>query len=306
MAESPIGGARRTVLFLALLFSVAPGCRCAAESGRTAVDGGEDQVRPVYGREASTPDPRATRLCDALYALPEQRRAACCGRSPGLAFAAECARNVTAALRGGAVMLDSDKLASCRPAQETALQGCEWVGPAGPPLPEACQGLFTGQLDPGASCRSSLECKRGLRCRGLGPTQAGVCDAPGAPTTACDLGADTLAVYTRQELRDHPECAGVCLRRVCVAPLAEGGACTLNGQCGADAHCASGRCVAERFAHDGEQCVPGACAPSSFCRGTCQPRKQAGAPCTTDAECLGACITADAGASNTCGMRCGF
>lgn len=296
-----MSAAPRAPRWTLVLLLFAGACRC---SKAPTENSGEEAVEPVYGGAAKTPDPRARELCQALHALPAERRAACCGGAPGQTLVAECARMLSLALASGNVELDARRTAACLADQHSAFAGCGWVGPSAPPLPEVCQGLTVGKLDSGGRCRSSLECRDGLRCRGLGPTQAGVCDAPGAPTTACELGVDPLAVYLIQDSRNHPECAGTCLRRTCITAVAAGEACSYGGQCGPDAHCAAGHCAPGRFAKDGEPCSVGACAPGSVCHdGSCVPRKKEGGRCTTDEECLGACLSPDGG-SGVCGMRC--
>jgi hypothetical protein len=283
-----------------LLFAGA--CRCSKPQATGAAS--EDAVQPVYAGSVDTPDPGAVELCQALHGFPEERRAACCGGAPGRTLRDECVRVVSLALAAGDVVLDRARAGACVGAQQAAFDGCGWVGPSSPTLPEACQVLTVGKLERGARCRSSLECTDGLRCRGLGPTQPGVCDAPGKPSTACDLGADPLAVYLLQDNRAHPECSGTCVRRTCVAAAAVGQPCTFAGQCGQDAHCAAGRCVAERFAQEGEPCIVGACDPRSVChQGVCVRRQREGASCESDEECLGACVHPDGG-RGVCGMRC--
>ncbi|MGZ6069693.1 MAG: DUF7107 domain-containing protein [Myxococcaceae bacterium] len=210
------------------------------------------------------------------------------------------------ALRGGGLDLDAKRTAECVDLQVAALQGCGWIGPASVALPETCEALTLGKLEPGARCRSALECREGLRCRGLGPTQPGVCDAPGPPATACELGTDPLAVYLRQDARSHPECSGACVRRTCVPAVAIGEACTFTAQCGSGNHCAGGRCAPGRWASEGQPCVVGACEPGTSCRGgTCARRNREGERCRADQECVGACLRPDGGADGTCGMRCG-
>lgn len=284
-----------------LVLLLAGACRCSKPSNEVA---GDEPVQPVYAGTVKTPDPRARSLCEAIHGLPAERRIACCGGAPGRLLLDECTRVLSLALASGDVELDVRKTTACIDEQRAAFAGCGWVGPSAPPLPEVCQGLTVGKVDRGARCRSSLECRDGLRCRGLGPTQAGVCDAPGTPATACELGADPLAVYLLQDPRAHPECAGACVRRTCVPAVPVGEACTFGGQCGPDAHCAAGRCTPGRSPRGGEACTVGGCTPGSVCQdGTCVRRKPEGERCAADEECLGACLHPDGGAG-TCGMRC--
>jgi len=288
--------ARRARCWPVVVLLLAGACRCSKPA--------DESVQSVYPGTVKTPDPRARSVCQALHGLPAERRVACCGGAPGRLLLDECTRVLSLALGAGNVELDVQRTDACISNQQAAFTGCGWVGPSAPPLPEVCQGLTVGTLEQGARCRSSLECRDGLRCRGLGPTQAGVCDAPGAPTTACDLGADPLAVYLLQDSGRHPECAGACVRRACIAAVGVGEACTFGGQCGPGAHCAAGRCAPGRSAPDGEACTVGACAPGSVCHdATCVRRKQEGERCAADEECLGACLHPDGGAG-MCGMRC--
>src|SRR6185437_7663194 len=70
---------------------------------------GSDEIRPLYPIDAGPPDPLAQRFCDAVYAVPAQRAAVCCGaagdagaapRTPGVAagFAGQCVRMLTTAM----------------------------------------------------------------------------------------------------------------------------------------------------------------------------------------------------------------
>jgi hypothetical protein len=284
-----------------VLLLLAGACRC----GKTPASAEADEaVKPVYAGAVTAPDPAARSLCQALHGLPEERRASCCGGAPRRVLADECTRMLSLALQSGALALDAERTSRCIAAIERTLQGCDWVGPAGAPLPEPCLALAVGHRERGGRCRSALECQKGLRCQGLGPTQPGVCDAPGAPTTACELGVDALATYLRQDAREHPECSGTCVRRTCVPASAVGGACSAAVRCGPDAHCAGGRCAPGRFALAGEACLPGACQPDAVCtEGICAQRKVRGKPCRQDQECLGACLRPDGG-TGVCGPRC--
>ena len=44
-------------------------------------------------------------------------------------------------------------------------------------------GVFSGRLDQGATCRSSLECREGLHCVGVSPLDPGTCQPPQASPT---------------------------------------------------------------------------------------------------------------------------
>jgi hypothetical protein len=247
------------------------------------------------------------RLCDALHALPEARKAACCGTAAANGLAAECARELGRSLDAGTLATDPADVDRCVSDSARALDGCGWVTPYLPPIPGACRGILHGRLDAGATCRSSLECRDGLACRGTGPAVAGVCARPGLAGAVCAGAPDTLATYTRQTDDDarHPECAGYCLRGRCAAFLPRGGTCSSNRQCGPGSHCVSRRCVEGPAPVLGEACEGTACAGGFVCvDGRCAEAKQAGERCTRPFECRGACLGTTAGAPGTCGMKC--
>ncbi|WP_437951654.1 hypothetical protein WME98_13250 [Sorangium sp. So ce296] len=178
-----------------------------------------DEISPVYPKAEGAPDPLAARLCEALHALPARRKAACSGGSPGFHAGAECARALSFALRAKAVTVSTDAVDRCVEAMARSLEGCDWGAPLTAPVPSACEGLVRGALGEGARCRSSLECVDGLRCDGVGPTDAGICRAPRA-AGPCGLSVDALAAVTRQTryAEAHPECRGRCAGRACAAP----------------------------------------------------------------------------------------
>ena len=273
---------------------------------------GDDDIRPVYPPTKDPPDPRALKYCEALQITPAARRAACCGEapSPPPATAGECARMLSSALRSGALTLAAEDVDRCADAVARAHEGCGWVDPSPQPLPPACQGLLHGTLKAGARCRSSLECEGNQRCHGLGPTDLGTCNPPGARGARCGTGADPLAAFARQADVDttHPECAGYCALRRCADPQPAGAACKSHLACGPGALCIAGQCAsgqAEQPAAAGEPCPAGACRDGARClKGTCVAPRGEGEPCEQDAECRGACNPGDAGAAGTCGMRC--
>jgi hypothetical protein len=148
-----------------LAAAAGPGCTCSETKTKVTVvtvDAGneddEDQVRPNYDLTGPA-DPLATRLCEALYKLPEDRRAQCCPGGPVSAInvASQCTPMLSAALRLGAVTVKPEAVDKCVAALGAAYAGCAWVGPNEVPLPAECSGLFTGTLAPAARCRSSLE-----------------------------------------------------------------------------------------------------------------------------------------------------
>lgn len=295
--------------------------RVAAEAGADAgADGGdEEDVKPAYPTDVA-PHPLATKLCETLHHMPEQRRAACCKASEGVVLTSECVRALSAAIASKAVTVSEADVDACAAAYGKALEGCDWVGPFAEGPPAACHGILKGTLGNGARCRSSLECEGSSRCLGVGPTTLGKCGPPKADGDLCGGTTDPLASPTRQtELdRQHPECASKCIKHRCGAAVAEGGECSISADCadgllcvppkgltGVRAAKAKKTCAKEPPAKLGAACPHGACEAGASCvMGKCTQKKAAGEACTNDFECRGGCLRDDAGARGTCGPRC--
>lgn len=293
----------------AILVAVLAGCGgCdkaaneASEAATAAARRTEEGVRPVYTTTGKA-DARAAQLCQALHALPEARRAACCAGRAGVVLAEACTGVLSAALGSEAVALDSTRLAACTAALERAYAGCAWVGPFGPPLPTECAGLFTGRRAAGEACNSSLECTSDLVCAGAGPTDRGRCAPSGQKGASCGTAVDALASYTRQDADAlHPPCQGLCRRHVCETAAATGEACQSSQNCRLGQHCATGRC-AEGLAEKGQRCSGGDCAAGLRCLGgSCAEPSPLGAVCTSDLECAAGCVQGAEGGH--CGLRC--
>jgi hypothetical protein len=307
-----MSGSWRWILAVAAAALVAPGCKCARseavapDAAATAGAGDEDRVRPNYDVTGPS-DPLAAKLCQAIYGMPEARRAQCCPGGPAtvMDFAGKCTQIVSAALRLGAVKLAPEAADRCIADLGAAYQGCAWVGPNTPPLPSTCSGMFTGTLADGAACRSSLECQGTLVCQGVGPTDLGKCSPARAPGGRCATAVDTLVTYTRQDDRLHPECDGFCLRHVCRPWMGPGAPCVLDTQCKPGQHCAKEACVDGTAAKLGEPCSSGGCAAPLRCvKDTCRQPAPDGAPCGSHLDCMGACIPGDGG--SRCGSGCAF
>jgi hypothetical protein len=278
----------------------------ASASAAPFPSGGDDEVHPVYPKDVR-PEPLAFRLCLALYDTPEQKRAACCNTAPQTVVTSECVRMLSYALHSKALLLTDVAVDRCTAALDKVYDGCDWPGPSTPELPDECKDITKGTVGKGALCRSSLECAGDLYCRGVGPTQAGVCDVAGEPGAACNLSVDALAGYIRQVPveRAHPECHGTCNRHRCIAVVPEGGACKDRIECGPNMTCKAGNCVAAVIAKKGQACPDGACEPGADCiAGRCLVRKSKGSDCAIDFECIGGCNKPDGGSRGTCGPKC--
>jgi hypothetical protein len=294
------------VAALATLLASCGGCGVQKPGGAAGSAGDvaatSEKVHPVY-EMAGVVDPRAARLCQALYAQPEQRRATCCGSTPGVVLTDTCTRTLSSALESKSLVLEAAPLEACTAALGRAYGGCDWVGPFGPPFPKECQGLFTGRRVAGEVCRSSLECAGRLVCAGAGPTDAGRCAPPGEKGESCSTAVDALATYTRQEVdTSHPPCLALCRRHRCEPARAASAACESSQQCEVGSRCAGGQCL-EGLAQEGQSCTGGDCGLGLRClAGRCFSPLGAGAACSNDFECRGGCLAqAD---SRQCGMRC--
>jgi hypothetical protein len=217
-------------------------------------------------------------------------------------------RNLSGALRSGAVTLADADIDACEQAIKTTLTGCDWVSPAPMlgPTPEACERILKGKLASGASCRSSLECGEKLFCFGAGPTSPGRCGPP-KNDGFCTQPVDPLAVYTRADLFeiDHPQCTGVCSQRRCRPFTAMGAACKSNAECGTAAHCEAGHCKAGPSGQLGMECLGHGCAGGLHCvRGVCKAPLKEGEACEVDDQCRGHCVKPPGADKGTCTMEC--
>lgn len=270
-----------------------------------------DGTRPVYALFEGPPDPVTKKLCDALASVPETRRAACCSTPPGPTLAADCFRALGAAVRAKAVSLVAAEVDACAAAMDAAWAGCDWVGPHSPSMPVLCQRVIHGQLAEKTHCRSSLECRPGLRCLGVNDDLPGICAPPEDNGGLCGPVVDALANVTLQDTlaAGHPACAGHCERRLCATPISPGGPCAGTAQCDSGHHCGRQRCQVGAYAALDEDCSGTPCAPDARCvRNKCARPLIDGAPCEADEECRGACLKQSligmAGLKGVCGKSC--
>lgn len=299
--EPPSGSGAREQASSASARGASPG---APSSDARDADREVDEAKPVYPQTQDPPDPAAERYCNLIYESSEQKRKECC---PAMNFTGfrptgECVRTLSYALRSKAVALDPKGLDACEAAITEEAKRCDWGGS----IPAACEELVRGALGDREACRSSLECKEGLHCAGLGTTRPGKC-APAFPVGArCGGGPDSLGAFVRQDAeRSHPECEGYCDRRVCAATVPPGKVCKSSVQCGRGLHCVRGGCTDAPLPSAGGSCADVPCAPGSRCvRGGCVVEKRLGDVCASDEECRsGACDAADGG-PRACTVRC--
>jgi hypothetical protein len=216
----------------------------------------QDEVVPVFALDRDPVDPRAQRLCQALHEIPSRARVAC-GGSPETTLTELCASALSISLRSAAVTIEDARPLECERATSAALAGCPSVGANPFEPPAACRDLAVGKLGYGRRCRSSLECRPGTFCRGVGPTDFGVCAPPQPAGSLCSTGVDALAGYLRQQLEpSRPECQGFCQRNRCFDFLAVGGACQTHAQCGPAGRCAQQTCVADTVASHTQRMMP--------------------------------------------------
>lgn len=259
---------------------------------------------------AAKADPLAQRLCDALHTLPVKRKSECCAGEGSSNLAPLCAQGLSAAIRRGSVRLDVAGIDRCTQETRSELEGCGWVNPTLPPLPQACNGLVQGHLLAGARCESSVECADGLHCKGVSPVASGVCSTASAARTSCDVPADNLSTLLRARNDPrHPECQGRCVKGECLPVVEAGGACVSSSGCVSGLNCIAGHCENKPLPRAGEPC-PGktACDIGAYCSpdGRCVALKNAGEACSQPFECRGlACSKAPGETSGKCGEPCG-
>jgi hypothetical protein len=276
-------------------------CACAP---RTA---GAEPVRPSRAKAAVAAASVARRLCDALHTLPDTRRAACCAGTPnGGGLAEACTRTLGDALKQNTIELAPADVDRCVADATRSLDGCDWVTPHAPRLPDSCRRLVHGRVNAGSSCRSSLECVDGLVCWGATPAVAGICAPPGATGASCGRTDDPLATDLRAHGDErHPECAGFCRQGRCAARVATGSTCATSDQCAAGAHCAAGHCLDGPGPAVGDDCTASACADGLACiGGRCAAPRPAGESCSRPSDCAATCLPPGPDAKRVCGMQC--
>jgi len=243
----------------------------------------------------------------AMHELPKVRRKICCKESfVKLHMASECIRVLTAAMRSKALSIEQKAADRCVAALYKAHEGCGWVGFNPPSLPEVCLGIMKGHVKPGQSCRSALECVKGLSCFGLSSTSPGVCLPPRKRGQNCGSVVDPLAVLTRQNNVDkqRPRCRGYCVRGVCETVTQVGKKCYTDRQCGPGMHCADTKCQKGTFPKLGQPCSY-KCEKGARCvKRKCVRIKKIGEPCTNEDECRAGCLIPKGKKVGVCGVQC--
>lgn len=255
-----------------------------------------------------TPDPLAVRLCDLIYTVPNERKAACCGGQNQGVPAGECVRLLSASVQNKSVVIDVAAVERCETAIKSQTKDCNWVTPSQPRVPDACQAVLVGQVPEGGVCRSSLDCAGKLHCDGATPNKTGTCTSPRATGAGCGPYTDALisGVGQRDVERQKPPCAEFCaLSTHTCGPLpTEGTGCFVNNNCAPGQVCASGKCTAAAPAKEGESCEAKPCDAGLRCvAAKCVALGMAGASCTSDFDCAqGGCVKANG--KGTCGKKC--
>ncbi|MET0385171.1 MAG: HupE/UreJ family protein [Polyangiales bacterium] len=180
----------------------------------TAADAASSPALLTTIRPAAPADSQrasAERLCELVARLPRERRAQCEGGPVGATVERACVRSVLAALSRGGLVLSEPALARCATVQHAYYADCTRAStPA-----DRCGDVLQAQRDAGETCGSSLECRSGLQCDGVGPFDLGVCSEPKPAGRPCGRAIDPLASYTPAAAVSHPECSGSCRNGFC-------------------------------------------------------------------------------------------
>jgi|GEM_PF-1948729 len=180
----------------------------------------------------------------------------------------------------GRIEWDADGAASCFQPFVEAAQQCDAEGVAGGLGGCDLDAFATGLVDDGAPCYASYECA----------TEGAVCNI--------DTGDEDTRIVT--------------FTGECKPPLREGETCfdvdqDIDNTCGPGLYCDFGEGDCTSFANVGQSCADRSCDPdTAFCdfdTDTCTAKKQNGAECNNDSECLsddcdffdGVCVGDDVG-----------
>lgn len=160
--------------------------------------------------------PAAGELCQLFARLPRERRAECAGEPIGATLESACTRSLSAALERGALRVATEaERGRCASDLRARYADCSFAPAPALPAVASCSALWQGELREGEACQSSLECRSGLQCAGVGPFDPGVCAAPKRAGAACGRSIDPLGSYLPHDPAAHPECAGRCVQGRC-------------------------------------------------------------------------------------------
>jgi hypothetical protein len=223
-----------------------------------------------------------TRCLEGLSCLQSQ-----CRRLPtagGACLAGRCDEQslCDAALDGGTCVPRRPRGAACAPGQ--CLPGLICLSLTG-----ACEPRALGQA--GAACALEQDCPPGTGCIGATPSSLGACEPLRQDGAACARHDDCLPHLACL----HRDGGATCERR-----RALDSACGDARECGAQATCAQGRCVAlplpEEACTTAGACLWGACVTTQAMQLTCVAPQGPGAPCAKGGDCasgrctMGACL----------------
>ncbi len=270
---------------------------------------------------AAGPAPNPTSIgtrafCEAFEAPDAPKFASCTAKDAGdpqVATAFEgaarlqhqCLELLNSALAAKHVKMDPVGARRCAAARQAFLQD-----PRRPParraaMGAACAAAFTGLQKTGERCESALDCAAGLACAGQGGGPPGTCAEPAKPGADCSGDAvNGSAVATLfGGLRAVCAAGAHCNGTACAADLGAKAKCsgTDADACGPGRRCLVGACAADLLGIKGDACSrPADCAAGFLCKNeACAPAATAGAKCSADDDCAGACR------NGRCATRCG-
>jgi hypothetical protein len=252
-------------------------------------------------------EPLAKRYCEEVVLYPATRRAACCSGVPA-APVTGCIRNLSDALRSKTLTVDEGALAECAAEVKKRHEGCAWMGPVAPEVPEACSRALVAAVERGEPCRSSLECKGDMHCRAAGALEAGRCSGPQPAGAPCANPVEGLAAFiglAPYVARTKRECVGGCAMHACEDKKAAGAACSSDGECAAGHACLKGACAEAPPSKVGAPCGAGCESDLRCMGGKCIKPQAPGQACSVHGDCLvGGCVKPPGSPRGKCGMRC--
>jgi hypothetical protein len=169
----------------------------------------------------------------------------------------------------------------------------------------ACTDFVDGKLAEGTKCPDTDSCVSPASCVGANSQtqQLGTCKPPGAIGSFCSNTSERPGNGTAR----HPQCAAgaTCSKGVCIATVANGGACVFDSAC-TSGRCAAGSCaeaLPQKAAVGGACVAPSDCVAGAQCLGgACVDKLGGGAACVEGGdECRVFCE-----ASKCVGLFCGI